>query len=346
MSEDALPTKYAYAWTAASDIPLPDFLTKYKPSMIQNDGTKPWIWVSRGIPAREDEGQEAALEEASVLLKEVTARVESIKNDASIPTRSNKKTGAKSKKEVREEVQAQAADKFKEVATRHGYVSGKWLVFAPADRVDAIWSSLATSLISGPLAVTCAWRAKVATSPADADVSTQHLICLYMPDVYDKPAVTDVMRILLKNHGLSLSGAKANLYTALGLDSKHPSGVPSTTWKNAALLPEAESKALKDAYFAELATAKAVPKPAADKPDGATAKAKPRLQKKKVDDDPFASDDEGEKEAAAAKKALPQPAPKKTAGPLPKAKAAEKRPKDSDDEEEEERPKKKKAGKK
>lgn len=37
-------------------------------------------------------------------MEEITEKVEAIKNDASIPMRSNKKTGAKSKKEVREEV--------------------------------------------------------------------------------------------------------------------------------------------------------------------------------------------------------------------------------------------------
>jgi hypothetical protein len=55
------------------------------------------------------------------------------------------------------------------------------------------------------------------------------------------------MKILLKNHGMNLSGVKSNLYTAIGasnqknfyfteefliidagLDSKHSSGIPST----------------------------------------------------------------------------------------------------------------------
>jgi hypothetical protein len=107
---------------------------------------------------------------------------------------------------------------------------------------------LTASVVSGPLAATCAFSVKVATSPADGG-SSQHLICVYMPDVYDKDAVTEVMnmkfdsksylcltdapapqvmKVLLRNHGLNLSGVKSNMYTALGIDSKHPSGLPST----------------------------------------------------------------------------------------------------------------------
>ncbi|KAJ7668621.1 hypothetical protein DFH06DRAFT_1182083 [Mycena polygramma] len=339
MSEDSAPKSYAYAWSpdSESELSLPDFLKKYKPSMVQNDGTKPWIWVRGKAPAREDKGEDLALEEGVALLESVSERVESIKNDASIPARSSKKTGAKGKKEVREEVQANATEKFKEIAVKHGFVSGKWLSFAPADRVDAIWSSLATSIVSGPLAATCAFAVKVATSPADGNAS-QHLICVYMPDVYDKDAVTEVMKVLLRNHGINLSGVKSNMYTALGIDSKHPSGIPSTTWKTTALLPESESKALKDAYFAELAEAKEAAKEAAaaDKPaEAAKAKAKPQPKKKQAEDDPFASDDDEEGEEEEQRKAEVK---SKKAPP----KAAAKRAKDSsDEEEEEERPKKK-----
>jgi hypothetical protein len=56
---------------------------------------------------------------------------------------------------------------------------------------------------------------------------------------------TKIMRVLLRNHGATLSGVKSNLYTTigkmrlifwfqqtnaktLGIDSKHASGIPST----------------------------------------------------------------------------------------------------------------------
>jgi hypothetical protein len=40
--------------------------------------------------------------------------------------RSSKKTGAKSKKEVREEAQVDAATKLKDISVEHGFVDGKW----------------------------------------------------------------------------------------------------------------------------------------------------------------------------------------------------------------------------
>ncbi|KAG5647101.1 hypothetical protein DXG03_001472 [Asterophora parasitica] len=284
-----------------------------------------WIWVRGSEPKSKDRAVEKAIEEAAELLKKVTEKVEAIKNDASIPVRSSKKTGAKSKKEVREQVQAEATESLKEIAVRHGYVSGKWLIFASPGKVDTIWTSLATSLASGPLASTSARLAKVATSPAEDSPNYQHIICVYVPDVYDKVEVTEIMRIMLRNHGVSLSGVKSNLYTSLRIDSKHASGIPSTTWKNSALMDDKESKELKDAFFAELASTKPA---ASDKPKSAVksdeaapaGKAKPKL-KKKAADDPFASDDDDDakadageekrKEAIQAKTAKGKPQPKK-----------------------------------
>ncbi|KAI0041344.1 hypothetical protein FA95DRAFT_1591090 [Auriscalpium vulgare] len=340
-TEDALPqsSTYTYKWSpeSESELPLADFLSKYKPSMVQDDGTKPWIWVRGSQKAsKDDEKVDTAVEEAQALLEEVTEKVESIKNDDSIPMRSSKKTGAKSKKELREAEQAQATEKLKEISIRTGYVSGKWLIFAPADKVDMIWSAVATSLVSGPLSSTAAYLAKVATSPKHDTPNYQHVLCIYMPDVYDKAAVAEVLKTLVGKHGVTTLGVKSNLYTSIGLDSKHASGVPSTVWKNTAVLPDAEIKALKEAYFADLEASKSKPKPAASVPDAvvddseqpaekpaAKGKGKPKLKKKAGKDDPFASDS-GEENASP-----PAPAPKKKAAPKGK-----KRGKQVDDDEE------------
>lgn len=297
-SDDAVSQEYPYFWSKGSSIALPDFLMKYKPSMVQNDGTKPWIWVEGSNRNKNTAESDAttAISEAATLLKEVSQRVEEIKNDDSIPMRSSKKTGAKSKKDVREKVQADAAQKLKDISIKHNYVCGKWLIFAPADKVDAIWSKIATSLVSGPLASTCAYLTKVASSPADETPHHQHVICLYIPDVYDKDAVTDVMKVLLRNHGVNLSGVKSDLYTGVGLDSKHSSGIPSTVWKNTSLLADSEIKDLKDAYFSELniaSTSAAKPDEKKDQPSIATKK-KPIPKKKPQEDDPFASEDEAD----------------------------------------------------
>ncbi|KAG2748179.1 hypothetical protein P692DRAFT_20848855 [Suillus brevipes Sb2] len=301
-SDDAVLEEYPYFWSKGSSIALPDFLTKYKPSMVQNDGTKPWLWVEGSNRNKDTAESDAttAISEAAALLKDVSQRVEEIKNNDSIPMRSSKKTGAKSKKDVREKVQADAAQKLKDISIKHNYVCGKWLIFAPADKVDAIWSKIATSLVSGPLASTCAYLTKVATSPANETPHHQHVICIYIPNVYDKDAVTDVMKVLLRNHGVNLSGVKSDLYTGVGLDSKHLSGIPSTVWKTASLLTDSEIKDLKDAYFSELnVTSTSAAKPDEKKDQPSIAKKKRPIPKRKPqEDDPFASEEEADAQEA------------------------------------------------
>ncbi|TFK88454.1 hypothetical protein K466DRAFT_645447 [Polyporus arcularius HHB13444] len=323
--EDSIPESYTYKWTPKSATTLQEFLGKYKPSMVQNDGTKPWLWVAKAEQEVSEKGAEAAIEEATKYLAEVTERVQKIQTDDSIPVRANKKKGLKSKKELREEVQHEATGKLKEISVKHGYVSGKWLIFASPDKVDMIWNSIANSLVSGPLSATSAFLAKGATSPQNDTSNYSHLICVYMPDVYNQDKVTEVMKVLLRNHGQTLMGVKTNLYTSIGLDSKHPSGISSTVWKNTALMKDSEIKQLKDEYYAELSSAKtaAVEEVTAKTVTaGVTAKSKPKLKKKAGADDPFASDDEAgkedegdkaEKPAAASKAKAKKPAPKKKA---------------------------------
>ncbi|KAF8229021.1 hypothetical protein L208DRAFT_1439551 [Tricholoma matsutake] len=296
--EDVIPFTYPYAWSPESDLSLDNFLNKYRPSMVQNDGTKPWIWVMGLKLFTKDEKMDEANKEASRLLREVTANVEAIQTDPTIPTRASTKTGAKSKKQRREQVQSEATEKLKEIAIRNDYVSGKWLIFASSEKVDKIWSSLAISLVSGPLAATPAFLAKVATSPKEESSNHQHLICIYMPDVFEM-----VMKVILRHHGVNLSGVKSDMYTSIGIYSKHPSGILPTVWKNSDLLSDAEAKELKYMYWAEVtSTSKAtevnehLKTAVSDDASAASAKPKPKPKKKKVNDDPFASDNDDQRE--------------------------------------------------
>ncbi|PBK74189.1 hypothetical protein ARMSODRAFT_951781 [Armillaria solidipes] len=307
--EDSMSSKNPYAWSKSSepDISLDHFLTKYRPSMVRDDGMKPWLWVRAREPSEERtvEGETAAIAQAAVVLEEATEKVQSIQNDASIPVRSNKKTGAKSKKEVREQVQAEAAEKLKEIAIKNGYTCGKWLVFASSEKVDSIWSSVARSLVDGPLSKTLAYCTKVATCPADEKPNYQHVLCIYMPNVYDKDVVTEVMKVLLRHHGLNLSGVKTDLYTDLSIDSKHPSGIPSTIWKATSLMKDTEIKELRGAFFDELAAKPkdSGPSPMPNEqekssetaqPDEEKPKPKPKAKLKKMQRDTFVSDDDEE----------------------------------------------------
>lgn len=105
------------------------------------------------------------------------------------------------------------------------------MVFAPSDKVDMIWSTIAStffrlsfhvslptssvlppspfsltchhataSLVTGPLASTSAFLAKVATSPQSETPNYSHLICIYVPDVYDKDGITQVRNVTPENN--------------------------------------------------------------------------------------------------------------------------------------------------
>ena len=51
---------------------------------------------------------------------------------------------------------------------------------------------LPDSLVSGPLAQTSAFLSKVSTTPKPSGQHYQHVICVYLPNVFDKGEVTKV----------------------------------------------------------------------------------------------------------------------------------------------------------
>ena len=55
-----------------------------------------------------------------------------------------------------------------------------------------MFARLARDLVNGALSHTSAFSAKVATTPADVEPNHRYLISLYLPDLYDKAAVTEV----------------------------------------------------------------------------------------------------------------------------------------------------------
>lgn len=51
---------------------------------------------------------------------------------------------------------------------------------------------LPDSLVSGPLAQTSAFLSKVSTAPKSAGQNYQHVICVYLPNVFDEDEVKKV----------------------------------------------------------------------------------------------------------------------------------------------------------
>ncbi|KAF8740477.1 hypothetical protein RHS02_04581, partial [Rhizoctonia solani] len=261
---------YEYSWKPSAGMSIDEFLQKYKPTMVLDDGTKPWIWVRRlehepldSVNRSDIDGTRSdtsIIERGQKLLEDYTGRIENIQKDESIPVRANKKKGLRSKKEIREETATEATEKFKHLCQESGLTSGKLLAvfvclffvciltllfrlfFVQAEHIDGAFSRMARDLITGALSKTPAFCLKVATTPGDVLPNHRYLICLYLPDLYDRAAAAEVLRTVCQSTGIRPNSAKTDLYTMIGLDSKHPSGIKSTIWNPTDLIPDIELK--------------------------------------------------------------------------------------------------------
>ncbi|BEI93822.1 uncharacterized protein CcaverHIS019_0602810 [Cutaneotrichosporon cavernicola] len=228
-----------YRWTPSGGMPIDDFLKKYKPSLLDKTDA-PWIWVSTGGARDDPEAENNALVKAvgkgQVVLDEVTKRVAAIEKDDKIPVRGKK--GVLSKKQARDEAQKKAADALREISLE--------MSFPRTESVDAVWAKIARSVAYGPLRDAGVMTAKVATlDPMAGDMGT-HVVIIYVDNIYDKDMVTKVLVSLLEDHGIDPSASKSDLYTLLGIDSKHASGMRSSIWRSSELVKDV--KALKAKY--------------------------------------------------------------------------------------------------
>ncbi|KAF9517631.1 hypothetical protein BS47DRAFT_468098 [Hydnum rufescens UP504] len=254
---------YPYSWDAEDhSLTLDEFLAKYRPSMVQNDGSKPWVQVKRNSPSGmiSKSASKEAIDAARAHIAQTAINIEEINNNPSIPARSSKKTGAKSKKEVREALSASSARELSDIAIKHEFTSGKWSIFMKSNTIDDAWKKVAQSLISGPLSETPAYLVRASTSPANeasSSASPPHVLSVQIPNILDKDEATNVLRVLLRNHGFSAPTAKPDLYSAISLDSKHKSGIRSTVWQVKELVGENEIANLLKEYTSRQGEAKA-----------------------------------------------------------------------------------------
>ncbi|KAF3930933.1 hypothetical protein ABW19_dt0208471 [Dactylella cylindrospora] len=205
------------------------FLREYIPSETLSSDAGPWIWVKKDKQQHDpDTATRTPLEEASVILEgkaildQVTAKLLSIETDDDIPIRSSQSKPI-NKMRARDEAYNAAKSELQKLAQKHKYTSGKWLIFAKPTYCDYAFQVIAKSLIGGPLRDSSADCVKISTSDGSMEGEQRHVLCLYVPNIYDKDAVKEVLDILIKHHGIEPSSTKPDLYTAISLDSTHPS---------------------------------------------------------------------------------------------------------------------------
>jgi hypothetical protein len=116
-------------------------------------------------------------------------------------------------------------------ARETGVITGKWMVFPTADRVDEFWAAVAGATVKGELGI----EAKVATDePTKKD--SARLIAVYTRDYEDKD---DVRRVLRKLLDLGLVKAdqrpiyyKCDALTYLEINSGNPYGLKASRYSS------------------------------------------------------------------------------------------------------------------
>lgn len=81
----------------------------------------------------------------------------------------------------------------------------------------------------------------------------EHMIALFFEDVWDGEAAREVAETLVRHHSQFSRACKTDLWTALGIDSKHWSEIPSSIYNYDMLIPPDVQNELKDAYAADKA---------------------------------------------------------------------------------------------
>ncbi|CAO1632624.1 unnamed protein product [Sympodiomycopsis kandeliae] len=297
---DAGKLKYFYRQPSPGSVDgLAEFLDKYPPSNTKSSGNDFWVWVygSRDRTDRDrkkDEREEAqlALAKAHQELAELKVVCDKIDADPNIPDRTNKAQG-KSKKQRKKALTDKLEDTFPALAKQAEMKTGKWLFFPSAEYVDITFKILAWSVTNGPLSkltnVNC-FGVKAAC--ADTLKEDKHVIVLYFEDVWDRDQAHAVLKCVIRHHCLFPSAAKTDLYTVLGIDRSHWSGIKSSIYTCNGLIPKDVQDELKAEYQAEKAQKQAEAKEA-KKAANAEDPAKAGLTSKSFDTKKDVKDDEG-----------------------------------------------------
>lgn len=122
--------------------------------------------------------------------------------------------------------------------------------------VDATLRTLAHSLVDGPLARLAEAGVRVHSVKAGCkdqrrDGENDFLVALFYEDVWDRAGSADLARCLLRNHKLFARAAKSDLWSVLGIDSRHWSGITSSLYNYDSLLPRDEQNELVELYEQE-----------------------------------------------------------------------------------------------
>ncbi|KAL3895655.1 MAG: hypothetical protein SGCHY_004570 [Lobulomycetales sp.] len=124
-------------------------------------------------------------------------------------------------------LRAQATADLIALAARTHNVCGKWMIFAKQAEADKLWAAVAQAVFEGSL--DCS--AKISTlDPGNPTTTTTHVICVYVANFQDIPAMTRVLEHLCTVLGRRPSAFKADFWTTLGIYGNNEWGIPPTLY--------------------------------------------------------------------------------------------------------------------
>ncbi|KAF2495339.1 DUF1917-domain-containing protein [Lophium mytilinum] len=216
------------AWQLGESID--DFVARLPPATTRIDAVGPWIWVmnpyarSRHRSEHIHDFKDASEE----LLRRYLDRREQIETE----------TPSKAKGAITRRLNAECdlPNQIKDLAMKHGVLSGKWMFFPTAKDLPRMWKALAEGTIQNRLGT----GAKVATDNGSAK-SGSRLICIYTHDFTD---TEDVRRVLDELVRMGLVDAdmpqgifyKCDAYTHLDIKNKNDYGLRASLYSSKTLL--------------------------------------------------------------------------------------------------------------
>ncbi|EPQ27149.1 uncharacterized protein PFL1_05430 [Pseudozyma flocculosa PF-1] len=277
-AEAAAPSRHT--WTPASGEDLEKWLKKHKPTRTANDDDggrvtveSPNLGRSSLVKHNDPAARQRVLEQACAAVDKAVKEHERIKTDDSIPVRTSKAKG-QSKKVHREQVERELSNALIEFGTSSPqWLGGKWMSHDRERFVDSMFAKLARSVVSGPLSqlkggpiVTKVTAEHVrhleTTRPRsgstskkgqhyhhdDDDDNREFLLCIHFESTWNSSHAKAVFEALAREHGVLPTSCKADLYTEVGISSKHPCGIRSTVFSSNDFYSKAEQYAMRKEY--------------------------------------------------------------------------------------------------
>jgi hypothetical protein len=203
--------------------PVHDFLARLPPSTTKEEDVGPWIYVTD--PHRKADPDEQAI---ANLVREGTELLHRFEDQKAELEAEHDRSRSKSKAALTRKLNPLRRTLEQDIfalARKTGVVSGKWMMFITADRVDRYWEAVVTGTVSGQLGD----AAKVAT---DDGSGRPRLIAIYTRDYADRQ---DVKRVLEQMVDLGLVKPderpvyyKCDAFTYLRIMSDNPYGLKAS----------------------------------------------------------------------------------------------------------------------